>query len=149
DSAAAPGDARGQERPGGAGERSPLLKRLLGCYYVLIPCLSIAFFGRGLLLFLFPNTYDTIDESFEPLKTLKFVHSWGRSFHKWGPMPNLVYAPLYAPFVGYWFWTGELRSPSTDFPYGLQHPFEQEGTLIVVARLAGLLIALAATAYYG
>jgi hypothetical protein len=90
-----------------------------------------------------------IDESFEPIKTLKFVHERGGFVHKWGPMPNLIYAPLYAPLVAYWYSTGDLRSPSGDYPYGLERPFEQLGALIVVARLASVVIGLAATAIYG
>jgi hypothetical protein len=64
-------------------------------------------------------------------------------------MPNLVYAPLYAPLVAYWYATGDLKSPSTDYPYGFERPLEQMGALIAVGRVAGLLIALVSTAVYG
>jgi hypothetical protein len=105
-------------------------------------------YGHKLVLFAVPNNVDIIDESFEPLKTLKFVHSLGRTFHKWGPMPNLVYAPLYAPFLGYWHLTGDLGRPSTDYPYGLARPFGQQGLLIVVGRCAGVVIGLLCLAVY-
>jgi hypothetical protein len=64
-------------------------------------------------------------------------------------MPNLIYTPLYAPLVAYWFWSGDLKSPSTDFPYGFQRPLEQMGALIEVGRAAGLLIGLFSMAVYG
>jgi hypothetical protein len=106
-------------------------------------------FALPLVYHQIPNNFDTLDESFEPIKTLKFLHSKGRAFHKWGPMPNFVYAPVYAPWMAYWYLHGDLGKISTDYPYGFKRPFEQQGTLIVTARLAGLVLAVVFTMLYG
>jgi hypothetical protein len=125
------------------------IPKFFQCYYYTLPILILLIYAHSLIYFYLPNNTDTLDESFEPVKTLKFVHDWGRAVHKWGPMTNLVYAPVYAPFVAYWFWTGDLKSPSTEYPYGFQRPMEQMGALIEVGRVAGLLVGLVATAVYG
>ena len=71
-----------------------------------------------LICYQIPGNFDTLTESYEPIKTLKFVHSKGRAYHKWGPMPNFIYAPVYAPPLAYWHLHGDLEKISTDYPYG-------------------------------
>lgn len=123
--------------------------RLAGGLHWLVPCVLIAAYAAPLVGYQLPNNFDELDESFEPIKTLKFVHARGDVVHKWGPMPNLLYAPVYAPFLGYWKLTGDLARPSTDYPYGFARPFEQQGALILAARLFGLGAGLLATLAYG
>jgi len=117
--------------------------------YIIVPCFLILIYSSSLVIYQLPNNFDTLSESFEPLKTLKFVHSRGQAFHKWGPMPNFIYAPLYAPLIAYWYWRGDLRAITTNYPYGFRRPFEQQGDLIAVARSAGLVIAVVSLAMYG
>ncbi len=117
--------------------------------YVVIPCILIVLYASPLVFHQIPGNFDTLTESSEPLKTLKFVHSKGSAFHKWGPMPNFIYAPLYAPMLAYWHFHGDLGKVSTDYPYGFKRPFEQQGDLIVVARITGLVIASICILLYG
>ena len=118
-------------------------------WYLVAPCLLIALYAAPLVLYRVPSNLDTLDESFEPLKTLKFIQTKGKAYHKWGPMPAFVYAPVYAPSMAYWYLTGDLNRPSGDYPYGFARPHEQQGFLIVLARLTGLALGIAATAYLG
>jgi hypothetical protein len=127
-------------------KRRPVLVRY---WYVTLPCALLVLFASPLVLHRIPNTFDTLDESFEPIQTLRFLHSKGRALHKWGPMPSFVYAPLYAPWMAYWYIHGDLGKLGTDYPYGFKHPFEQEGTLIVTARLAGLVAGVVFMLLYG
>jgi len=76
-------------------------------------------YAHSLVLFQVPNNEDALDESGEPLKTLKFVYTRGRALEKWGPLPNFLYAPVYAVPMAYWYATGALARPMTDYPYGL------------------------------
>ena len=118
-------------------------------FHVIIPCVLIVLYASPLVFYQIPGNFDTLTESFEPIKTLKFVHSKGRAYHKWGPMPSFVYAPLYAPLLAYWYLSGDLGKISTDYPYGFTHPFEQQGELIVAARIAGVAAACASILLYG
>lgn len=77
-------------------------------FHVVIPCALVLLYAFPLVFYQIPGNFDTLTESFEPIKTLKFVHSKGRAFHKWGPMPNFIDAPLYAPLLGYWYLVGDL-----------------------------------------
>ncbi len=122
---------------------------LRSSWYVALPCLLVVLYAAPIVGHRLPNTVCTLDESYEPLKTLKLISTKGRAYYKWGPMPNLVYAPLYAPLMGSWYASGEFKKPSTDYPYGFPRPFEQMGALILVARLAGLAVGVACTAAYG
>jgi hypothetical protein len=118
-------------------------------FHVIIPCALILLYASPLVFHQIPNNFDTLNESFEPIKTLKFVYYKGRAFHKWGPMPDLIYAPVYARLLAYWYLRGELGNISTDYPYGFKHPFQQQGALIVVARITGLVIASVGILLYG
>ena len=51
--------------------------------------------------------------------------------------------------LGFWYLTGDLRKPSTDYPYGLTRPFEQQGLLIELTRLVGLVLGLVSMVFYG
>ncbi len=117
-------------------------------YYVIIPVLLVFLYTAHLLWFMIPNSRDVTSESYEPIKTLKFFHSKGKSFHKWGPMPCFVYGPVYAPFLGYWVLSKDVGKISEDYPYGLKRPFEQIGALIVAGRAAGLATMVICMAIY-
>jgi hypothetical protein len=117
-------------------------------YEAVVPGVLIVLLVQGTVLYQMPGNFCTIDESHEPLQTLRFVSTKGRTVFKWGPVPSFINAPLYAPWLIYWRWTGDLAQPSTDYPYGLAHPFQQQGTLIVTARLAGLVIGVVCVGVY-
>ncbi len=117
--------------------------------YIVVPCLLLFLYASPLVFHQLPNNFDTLTESFEPLKTLKFIHTKGQAFNKWGAMPDFIYAPLYALPMAYWKVHGDLTVITAEYPYGFTRPFEQQGTLIAVARSAGLLIALFSVALYG
>jgi hypothetical protein len=117
--------------------------------WMIVLCALILLYGGPLIFYQLPNNFDTLTESSEPLKTLKFVHSRGRAFHKWGPMPSFIYAPLYALPMAYWYREGDLASIGTTYPYGFKRPFEQQGALIALARSVGLLFAIASIVAYG
>jgi hypothetical protein len=114
-----------------------------------VPCLLVVLYASPLILYKVPANFDTLTESYEPLKTLKFVHSKGSAFHKWGPMPAFVYAPVYAAPLAYWHLTGDLGKINENYPYGFTRPHEQAGVLIVLARLTGLTLGVIAVAYLG
>jgi hypothetical protein len=110
-----------------------------------IPCAVLIALASPNIFFQLPATHDPLTESYQPLKTLRFFQEKGAYAHKWGPVPNFVYAPFLAPPLAYWLFTGELVEPSGDYPYGLSRPHEQLGTLLVVIRLvilSGVLLAL-------
>ena len=123
--------------------------RILSLWYILVPCAILIFYSHSLVFYQIPNNLDTIDESGEPLKTLKFVYTRGQTMEKWGPLPSFLYAPVYAVPMAYWYLTGGLDKPITDYPYGFTRPHEQQGLLIVLARLLVLGVALGSTVFYG
>ena len=49
------------------------------------------------------------------MRAVKFLHSRGHPYHKYGPVPNLVLAPGYAAFMAHWTLTGVFTSPSDSF----------------------------------
>ncbi len=114
--------------------------------FVWVPGLALLVAVAPCVTFLLPNTCDAINESYEPVKTLKFIYSRGQAVHKWGPLPNLIYAPLYSVPLGYWKLTGQIGPVSSTYPYGLTRPHEQLGTLILLGRLTVLLAGLGAIA---
>src|SRR5215211_4774395 len=117
--------------------------------WIIVPCALVLLYAGPLIVYQLPNNFDTLTESSEPLKTLKFVHSRGRAFHKWGPMSSLIYAPVYALPMTYWYRAGDIASVGTTYPYGFKRPFEQQGALIALARTIGLLFAIASIVVYG
>ena len=145
-----PGPMAEPTSSGGDGGRTPTIGgRVARSACIWLPCAYLLLRVGGLVAFEVPNNVDVLDESYEPIKTLKFVHSRGAAFAKWGPMPNLLYAPVYAVPMAYWRLTGGLGRPSTDYPYGFARPFEQQGVLIVLARAVGLAFGLGCMALYG
>lgn len=118
-------------------------------FSVGFPAVLILLFAGALVTWDLPNNLDRLSESGEPLKTLKFVYTRGRDLSKWPPMPQFLYAPVYAVPIAYWYLTGDLNKPITDYPYGLTRPFEQQGLLIVLARSVGLAISIGCVVLYG
>ncbi len=117
--------------------------------YLLVPCAVILAYALPIVGALLPNNFDELDESYEPAKTLAILVGSKPTGSHWGPMPSFLYAPVYAPFLYFWHRHGDFHRTSGDYPYGFRSPFEQEGTLILLARLTGLGMGLLATGYYG
>ena len=111
---------------------------------ILLPALVLLLGSVPYIGFLLPNTDDNqVAHSCQPLKTLRFFHSRGQDVHKWGPVPNFLYAPAYGALLLYWHSAGTFTDPSGDYPYGLTQPHEQLGTLIFVGRLIVLVVGVA------
>jgi hypothetical protein len=125
-----------------------LLRWLRDRLHIAIPCLLIAAFAAPLVHALLPNMADELSESYEPSKTLLFFYTHGHEAHKWGPLPDLFYGPFYASLLGYWYLKGEFFRPFSAIFTSLAHPFDQIGTLLLVARCIGLGITLIAIALY-
>jgi hypothetical protein len=96
---------------------------------------------------LLPACRSHLGENYQPLRTLKFVHSRGREFHKWGPMPNFMLAPGYGASLAIWALEGSFSGPTDEFPYGLQDPVRQLTTLIVQGRVLFLIIGVLGIAW--
>jgi len=99
--------------------------------------------------FLLPSRTDHLGEIYQPLQALKFFATRGTTFHKYGPAPNFILAPVYGPTLGYWYLTGSLSKPSDDFPYGFSDPLPQLGFLILEHRLVFLTLGLGAFGFLG
>ncbi len=121
--------------------------RQYGC--LLLPCAAILAYALPIIGALLPNNFDELDESYEPVNTLALLVGSNPSGSHWGPMPSFLYAPVYAPFLYTWHRQGDFHRTSGGYPYGFRRPFEQQGMLILLARLTGLGIGLLATGYYG
>jgi hypothetical protein len=119
-----------------------------GHYHILIPCLLVLAYAAPLITALLPDLSDELTESYEPAKTLNFVYTHGKAFHKWGPLPSILYAPFYAVFLGDWYVTHQFAKPTGSFLSAFKHPFPQLGTLVMVGRCIGLAIGLFAVAFY-
>ena len=124
-------------------------RRTLRAIPIGLPAGMILLLASSLIPFDLPNNFDRLDESSEPLKTLKFVHTRGHSLAKWPPMPQFLYAPVYAVPLASWYFTGALAHPSTEYPYGFSRPFEQQGLLILLARTVGVAIGTGCVLLYG
>ncbi|MEQ8766906.1 MAG: hypothetical protein RL885_23530 [Planctomycetota bacterium] len=77
-----------------------------------------------------------------PIGPLKAVHNRFLEFDKYPPAQYAILAAAYAPAIGWWTWTGDLRQPKEDFPYGFTDPLSSLTTLMVIARLVSVLMAL-------
>jgi hypothetical protein len=99
--------------------------------------------------FLLPSRNDYLGEIYQPLQAMKFFATRGTAFHKYGPAPNFVLAPVYGTTLGYWYLTGSLSKPGDDFPYGFSDPLPQIGFLILEHRLVFLTLALGTFAFLG
>ena len=113
----------------------------------LLPIVVLLAASLMLLHFLLPSAHDTLTESYEPTKTLRFFYTYGRQVHKWGPMPAFVYAPIYAALLTFYRITGHLGQVSSRYPFGLDDPARALGRMIFSARLITLLGALSGTYY--
>lgn len=120
------------------------MRRFRNHYHLLIPVVLIWIYAAPLFTALLPNLSDDLTESYEPMKTLTFVYTRGTAFHKWGPLPSVLYAPVYAPFLGYWYLTGTFRKPTDSALSSFSDPFQQIGTLVQAGRLAGFAVCLIA-----
>lgn len=139
----------GRVDPGPAPGPTPTSARRSALAVLWVPCLVLVIATWPCIGFQLPATADTVTESYEPLKTLKFFHSLGRDVHKWGPMTNFVYAPVFGTLYGWWALTGEAHHVSSDYPYGLQRPHESIGAMILAGRLLVLAAGVGATAVLG
>jgi hypothetical protein len=112
---------------------------------LLVPLVIIVAGSSPYVGFMVPAASDVHDESYQPLKTLRYFHKRGKDVHKWGTLPNFLYAPAFGAMMAYWHLTGDFQFPSDDFPYGFARPLEQIGSMIVTARAIVLLTGLIAT----
>jgi hypothetical protein len=115
---------------------------------LLLPLLLILALAFPLLHYQLPNFKSTLTEEYQPFKTLKFLASAGRDFHKWGPVDNFLLAPGYLLTFGWWKLTGQFSRPSSDYPYGLADPLRQISFLILQSRILLLSLGLLATSLY-
>jgi hypothetical protein len=116
-------------------------------WLALVPVAIVFAACLMLLWFMLPAAHDSLTESYEPTKTLRFFYSLGHAQHKWGPMPGFVFAPVYAVLLLFYRLTGQLGRISSAYPFGLADPIHDLGTLILTARLTTLLAALAGVYY--
>jgi hypothetical protein len=113
---------------------------LAGQPVILLPAFIMLLVTAPMIGFGMPNYRDPFTESYEPLKTIKFLLGHGQDLHKWGPLQNFLYAPWYGAMIGYWKLTGTFGPPSHEYPYGLHEGLHQLSVLIVGARIINLLL---------
>ncbi len=106
-----------------------------GSAYLILPCLTAALFAAPLVVHGLPDYESHLGEEYQPLKALKFFHSRGREFHKWGPADNFLYAPGYALSLLYWEHKGTFGPARKSFPYGFHQPLQQLTVLILQSRI--------------
>ena len=127
----------------------PIAARFTAAWPVWVPMLLLLIYTAPFIPFLLPSKADHLGEIYQPLQALKFFATRGTTYHKYGPAPNFILAPVYGPTLGYWYVTGSLSKPSDDFPYGFSDPLPQLGFLILEHRLVFLTLGLVAFAYLG
>jgi len=124
------------------------MERSVSAKWIAVLPTAIPFAASLMLLhFLLPADHDALTESYEPIKTLRFFYSHGHLWHKWGPMPGFVFAPIYAVFLLILKLGGQLRHISSVYPFGLDNPVQELGNMIFAARITTLLAALAGIYY--
>ena len=124
------------------------MKRNLSARWIAMLPAAIPFAASLMLLhFLLPAARDALTESYEPIKTLRFFYSHGHLWHKWGPMPGFLFAPIYALLLLIDKLGGHLRHISSIYPFGLDNPVQELGNMIFAARIMTLLAALAGIYY--
>ena len=128
-----------------AGTRKKAVTRLR--LFAALPSLVIVFSLLQLVPFLLPDTHDALTESYEPVKTLRFLYSHGQAVHKWGPFPSFLFAPVYAVQLGIAKITHHLGKLSAEYPYGFDDPIRQFGQMILAARVTVLIVALLSVFY--
>jgi hypothetical protein len=129
--------------------RRPIAVRFASAWPVWSPLLLLLVYTAPFIHFLLPANQDYLGEIYQPLQALKFFATRGTTYHKYGPAPNFILAPVYGPTLGYWYLTGSLSKPSDDFPYGFSEPLPQLGFLILEHRLVFLTLGLCAFAFLG
>lgn len=110
------------------------------CLY--LPLLVLAIAAAPCVNYQLPSYQSHLGEDYQPLDTLKFCHSRGHSFQRYGVFPNFLLAPGYALSLGYWKITGQWSQPTEEFPFGLARPLEQMGFLLWQGRLLFLILGL-------
>jgi hypothetical protein len=110
----------------------------------LIPAVVILSSVLPVVSFLLPSTADLLTESYEPGKTIRFFATHGTAIHKWGPVPNFLFGPIYGVYLLFLKLRGDPVRFDSHFPYGFSDPSQQIGAMILGARIAVLLIGLAA-----
>src|SRR5215469_16640846 len=124
-------------------------KNLERSAFVLAPCFTAALLAAPIVGHGLPDYESRLGEEYQPVKTLKFFHSLGREFHKWGPGDDFLYAPGYALSLAYWKLEGTFGPSSGSFPYGFHEPLQQLTVLILQSRILLLCFVLAALAALG
>jgi len=71
----------------------------------------------------------------------RFGPGWYSSY---GPVPYYLVAMVYIPLLGFFKMTGELGTPSAEYPWGFDHPDASMAALIIAARVVSLLLAIPA-----
>ena len=133
----------------GLAKRESIATRLACAWPVWSPMLLLLVYAAPSIPFLLPAYTEHQGETYQPLKTLKFFATRGTAYHKYGPVPNFILAPVYGPTLGYWYLTGSLSRPSDDFPYGFSDPLPQMGLLIWESRIVSLALGLVTFAFLG
>ena len=136
--------ARGRSAAAAAlGDPRRTLRRVfLDNWHVWLVVLVAGLLAAPRLTFLLPAVKDHTDEIYQPFRALKFAATKGQAFHKYGPTPNFVLLPVYAPTIAYWKLTGQFSRPQNDYPFGLSRPLEQVGVLIFEGRLVFMMLGL-------
>lgn len=124
--------------------RQSMVRSLRDRWLSLLPVAIIFAAVVTLVPFLLPARHDNLSESYEPTKTLRFFYLHGHQMHKWGPMPGFVYAPFYAALLAIDKLTGHLGRVSSQYPFGFDDPLQELGAMIFAARVATMLVGLAA-----
>ena len=71
----------------------------------------------------------------------RFGPGWYSSY---GPVPYYLIALMYVPVLAIFRMTGELGTPTRDYPWGFDHPDASTALLVMAARLVSLLMAIPA-----
>ncbi len=116
--------------------------------WILLPLIVFTWLCMPVVFDLLPAYMSYLPESYQPIRALKFYSTFGNSFHKYGPLPNLLLAPVYLPMLAYWYFTGSLTNPSGDFPYGLHYPLQQLSALVFAGRITFLILSLVILAIF-
>ncbi len=117
--------------------------------YLIVPCLAAGLLAAPLVGHGLPDFESHLGEEYQPLKALKFFHSRGQEFHKWGPADNFLYAPGYALSLLYWKHQGTFGPASKSFPYGFHRPLQQLTALILQSRILLVCFVLLSLALLG
>jgi hypothetical protein len=120
-------------------DESRWLRRTIWLY---LPLLVLTVAALPCISYQLPSYQSHLGEDYQPLDTLKFFHSRGHSFQRYGVFPNFVLAPGYAVSLGYWKLTGDWNHPTDEFPFGLTSPLEQIGFLLWQGRVLFLILGL-------